>query len=92
MKIHFSYKIYRLLRFFKISEWKSFEVEYKVQKFEEWLNREKLTILCVSLDFDKMKDGKYHKITVSMDDIKFHHVDGIWQKNYFWSAQAKVET
>jgi len=83
------WRIGRLLEKLGMSEGKAFTIQNKIYKFEDWLFRNPITILCITLP-DNIADNKWHNCEASFDNVKFANKSGIWRKTIVFSVKAKV--
>lgn len=85
------FRIRLLLEKLGVREWKAFQIENKLDKWEDWLLRRTINNLVVTLP--ETPNNEWTKVSASLDNtnVKLVSKTGIWRKTYVWQSMAKVE-
>ena len=90
MYLGLSWRIGGLLEKLGMSEGRACHIQYKIDKFEDWLLRHPITNLVITIP-DNAMDDKWHRCTASFDEVKFSNQHGRWRKVITFMVKAKVE-
>ena len=73
-----------------VSESRAFLTEIRINNFAHWLFRHPLTTLVITIPPEQI-DNKWHRMTASLDDVKFNSMHGRWRKCFTFMVKAKAE-
>ena len=85
-----AFQIGRLLEKLGMNEYKSYRYERKIANFEDWLHRNPITIMNITLP--DLPNNQWTQVEASLDNahVKLVSQSGVWRKTYVWQSNAKV--